>query len=273
MFTTLPLKTSSLPTSRELWAHLLARELRQRRTLNAVELLRQAGLEPDPWQRQVLQSQAPRILLNCSRQSGKTQVAAALALHTALTHPGSLSLILSASLRQSQESFRKVLDLARLSGATVPIQAASALRLELDNHSRIVSLPGTETTVRGYSRVRLLVVDEAARVLDPLYYAIRPMLAVSDGRLIALSTPFGKRGWFHQAFTTEDGWEKVQVTADQCPRISPQFLEEERRSLPPLWYRSEYLCEFVDTVDQVFSTADVEAAFSPEVQPLDWRRV
>jgi terminase large subunit-like protein len=235
---------------------------------SACALLEAAGCPPDPWQAAVLTSTAARLLLVCSRQSGKTTVAAALALSTALHAPGSLSLVLSPSLRQSQESFRRVLDLYRALETPMPTEAESALRLELANGSRIVSLPGTEATIRGYSNVRLLVVDEAARVHDDLYYAVRPMLAVSGGRLLALSTPFGKRGWFHQAYTAEEGWARVLVTAAQCPRISHAFLAEERRALPQLWYQSEYECQFVDTIDQVFPSVVVEMAVSREVAPL-----
>jgi hypothetical protein len=112
------------------------------------------------------------------------------------------------------------------------------------------------------------VIDEAARVQDALYYAVRPMLAISHGRLIALSTPFGKRGWLHKEFTEGEGWERVKITAYDCPRISKEFLEEERRTLPPLFFQSEYMCEFVDTIDQVFASAFVHAAISAEVQPL-----
>jgi hypothetical protein len=65
--------------------------------------------------------------------------------------------------------------------------------MTLANGSRIISLPGDEETIRGYSGVRRLIVDEASRVLDPLYFAIRPMRApmraVSQGRMICLSTP------------------------------------------------------------------------------------
>jgi hypothetical protein len=63
------------------------------------QLMRGAGLDPDPWQIQVLQSQAPRGLWLCSRQSGKSATAACLALHTALAQPGALVLLLSPSLR------------------------------------------------------------------------------------------------------------------------------------------------------------------------------
>jgi len=86
--------------------------------------------------------------------------------------------------------------------------------------------------------------------------------------MVALSTPFGKRGWFYQEYTEGENWHRVKVTAEQCPRISKAFLEEERRSLPPLWFQSEYLCAFVDTVDQVFRYEDVMGAVSPTVTPL-----
>ena len=268
MLQTLRLKTSSLPSSRAIWAKLLATELRQRQLPDAVALLQQGGMEPDPWQVAVGRSQAARLLLLCCRQSGKSTTTAALALATALREPGSLVLLLSPSLRQSSELFRKVLDHYRTLATPVPTRAESALRLELANGSRLVSLPGTEGTVRGYSGVSLLVIDEAARVQDELYYAVRPMLAISHGRLIALSTPFGKRGWLHKEFTEGEGWERVKITAYDCPRISKEFLEEERRTLPPLFFQSEYCCEFVDTIDQVFASEFVHAAISAEVQPL-----
>jgi len=226
------------------------------------------GLSPDPWQASFLRSPAQRLLLLCCRQSGKSTTTACLALHTAIYHPDSLVLLLSPSLRQSTEVFRKVLTAYRTLDAGIPAEQESALRLELANGSRLVSLPGKEETVRGYSGVRLLIIDEAARVPDDLYYSVRPMLAVSGGRLVALSTPFGKRGWFHHEYTEGANWERVQITAHDCPRISPAFLEEERRSLPALWFASEYACEFVDTTDQVFSYEHVQAALSADVQPL-----
>ena len=237
--------------------------------LDPAHLAKQAGLEPDAWQMQALRSGSPRMLLNCSRQSGKSTVSAALAVHTALYQAGSLVLLLSPSLRQSQELFRKALDFYRAAAEPESPEAESALRLELANGSRIVSLPGKETTVRGYSGVRLLIVDEASRVPDELYYSVRPMLAVSGGRLLALSTPFGKRGWWHQEWEQGgDRWERVKITASECPRISPLFLEEERATLGPWWYSQEYECQFRDSVDSVFSYETVMAAITPDVTPL-----
>jgi hypothetical protein len=236
--------------------------------LDAVQLARQVGLEPDAWQAQVLRSRSLRLLLNCCRQSGKSTITAVLAMHTALYQAPALVLLLSPSLRQSVELFRKVLDAYEALGRPLPADAESVLRLELPNGSRLVALPGKEATIRGFSGVRLLIIDEASRVDDALYQACRPMLSVSGGRLVALSTPFGKRGFFFHEWTEGAAWERVQITAEQCPRIPPEFLAEERRALPDAWYAQEYLCEFRETTDQVFAYEHVQAALSPDVAPL-----
>jgi hypothetical protein len=90
--------------------------------------------------------------------------------------------------------------------------------------------------------VRLIIVDEAARVDDPLYYSIRPMLAVSGGRMVCLTTPFGKRGFFYEEWTGDGPWDRIKITARECPRISAKFLDEERASLGEWWYQQEYEC-------------------------------
>jgi hypothetical protein len=236
-------------------------------------LLSDGGLAPDPWQAECLRSGAARQLLLCSRQAGKSQVAAGLALKTALLSAGSLVLLLSPTLRQSGELFRdKVLRLFNRLGRPVPTVQQSALTMELANGSRVISLPGEEGGIRGYSSVALLVIDEAARVNDALYHSVRPMLAISGGRLIAMSTPFGRRGWFHEEWTGPEPWRRTKVTANQCPRISPEFLAEERRSIGDRWFDQEYFCEFLSAIGAVFSGRDIDAAFVPTVAPLEFRR-
>ena len=237
--------------------------------LDRVEFARALGIEPDPWQENLLRSSSDRVLLNCSRQSGKRTMSAVLALHRALYHPGSLILCLAPALRQSQELFGKVLGFYRDLDRPVPPQAERKLSLELENGSRIVTLPGTEKIIRGFSGVGLLLVDEAARVDDGLYFAVRPMLAVSGGALIMLSTPAGKRGVFFEEWTAGEGsWERYEVPAREVPRITQTFLEEERRSLPVRIFRQEYMCSFEDTDDQVFGYEKVVGALTDEISPL-----
>ena len=224
--------------------------------LDPVLLMQSAGFDPDPWQRELLRSDGKRSLVLCSRQSGKSTVAAAMAIHEASFKPSSLVLLLSPSLRQSGELFRKVLQLYKASGAAVPVKTESALRLELVNGSRIIALPAGEETIRGFSGVSLMIIDEAARVEDELYYSVRPMLAVSRGRLIALSTPWGRKGWFYHEWSQADYWKKIRITARDCPRLSEEILDQERQSMGDAWFRQEYLCEFIDASGEGFIYAD-----------------
>lgn len=219
---------------------------------------------PDPWQAEVLRSDSKRMLLNCSRQAGKSTITSALALHTAVYYPGSLTLCLSPTLRQSAELFRNVKQF--FSADPLPATSESVLKLELENGSRIVSLPGKESNVRGYAGVTLMIVDEASRVPDDLYHSVRPMLAVSDGRLIALSTPFGTRGWWYEAWVGPEPWQRWEIPASKCPRISPEFLAEERCVLGSYWYEQEYECSFLDSQTQVFKREDVDAMFNEPVE-------
>jgi hypothetical protein len=176
--------------------------------------------------------------------------------------------MLAPVLRQSQELFGKLSEFYSTLGEPMRKFGERRLSLELTNGSRIVTLPGTERTIRGYSGASLLLVDEASGVDDALYYAVRPMLAVSSGSLMMLSTPYGKRGVFFEEWTGGIGWERYEIPASEVPRISETFLSEERRALPERIFQQEYCCEFVETDDAVFSYEDVEAAISPEVAPL-----
>jgi hypothetical protein len=122
----------------------------------------------------------------------------------------------------------------------------------LRNRSRIVALPGSESTTRGFSAPSLVLVDEAAQVSDGLYCSVRPLLAVSGGQLILLSTPRGKRGAFWHAWDREPGWHRIKVTADQCLRIAPEFIERERLAIGDWWVGQEYYGEFLQDHAAVF---------------------
>jgi hypothetical protein len=253
---------------RRYWRRIVGAATDLALALDQAVFARALKVEPDPWQRALLQSTSDRVLLNCCRQSGKSTMTAIIALHRALYHPGSLILCLAPALRQSQELFAKVLGFYRDLGRPVIPHAERKLSLELENESRIVTLPGSEKTIRGFSGVSLLAVDEAARVADELYFAVCPMLAVSGGSLMMLSTPHGKRGVFFEEWTGGEGWERYEVPASEVPRIPPEFLEEERQALPSWVFRQEYECSFEETEDQIFTHEMVEGAVTSEVTPL-----
>jgi hypothetical protein len=145
------------------------------------------------------------------------------------------------------------------------------LRLELANGSRVLCLPGREETIRSFGGVNLLVLDEAARIRDELYRSVRPMLAVSQGRLVALSTPFGQRGWFYHEWAGSGPWKRVQITWRDCPRISPAFIEEERRALGDAWVAQEYETAFTALEGLVYP--DFARAVVDHGPPLSGRAV
>lgn len=231
----------------------------------AIERLR---FTPDPWQARVMRSPAKRILLNCSRQAGKSTTTAIIGLHRAVYYPRSLVLLVSPSLRQSRELFGKVQDFLKAMDEQPNLDEDNRLSMSLVNRSRVVALPGDPATIRGFSAPSLLIEDEAGYVEDGLYRAIRPMLAVSAGCLILLSTPNGRRGHFFKAWESEEDWQRIEVPASECPRISPEFLKAEHAALGKTWYEQEYECRFVETIDQLFRYDDIKRALSDEVKPL-----
>ena len=154
-------------------------------------------------------------------------------------------------------------------GRSVPAEVESRLSLELSNGSEVHALPGKEGTIRGFSGVTLLLLDEASRISDDLIAAVRPMLAVSGGALVALSTPYGRRGWFYEAWAKGgDAWERTLVTAHDCPRITPEFLASERLALGERGFAEEYLCQFLDPEGSVFTATAIDAGRSSGISTL-----
>lgn len=226
------------------------------------------GFDLDPWQREVVGGGSRRDLLNCSRQAGKSTTAAIIALHEALFVPDSVTVCISPSQRQSSELFRKVVDLRHRLPEPPVLTEDNKTSMAVAGGGRVLSLPGSEATIRGISAVTLLIEDEAARVDDELYAACRPMIATSNGRLVLMSTPFGKRGHFWKAWDEAPGWRKVKVTADDVPRISGEFLEEEKVTHTQAWFLQEYFCQFVDAERAVFGYEAVMRALTDTLEPL-----
>jgi hypothetical protein len=211
------------------------------------------GYHPDPWQADLLRSRSRKIILNCSRQSGKSTTCAALGLHESIYRRPSFGLVIAPSQDQSAELMMKFDEFR--SAVELPsdyLSTDTKLAVKFANGNRFVARPGSEKTARSFSAVTLLLEDEAARVSDALYNSVRPMLAVSNGRHILMSTPFGKLNHFFKIWDKErDMWQWFEIPAEQCPRISREFLEEERRTNP--WFEQEYHCKFLDDEFTVFT--------------------
>lgn len=235
-------------------------------------------MAPDPWQERLLCWTGDKLLLNCARQSGKSQFTAILAAYRAITKPGSLVLLVSPSQRQSGELFAKVKDVFAALPRRPKLLEDNKTSLTLQNRSRIVSLPDSPDTIRGYSSVDLIVLDEAAFASDELLIAIRPMLMISRGRLVMMSTPKGKRGAFYDAWVHGEGYERIKVTVYENPRQDLAKVEDEKsellkRGLADM-FRQEYLCEFVDAAaGRVYGKYDPERSLIDALPEGRWHYV
>ena len=225
---------------------------------------------PDKWAVQAMMSPARYIIENISRQAGKSTCSAAIAVHRAIFFPGSLILVVSPTLRQSGELQRKCMKFYNIVDPKHEgLAEDTKLSVQLINGSRIIALPGQEDSLRGYSAPSMIIEDEASRVKDDLHTAIRPMLATNQGRLILLSTPNGKIGHFHKIWT-EGGpeWLKLKVTADDIPRISKEFLDNERLNMTESEFLQEYFCEFMESEGAVFSSDLFRSLANPALSAL-----
>ena len=212
----------------------------------------------------MLDSEKRYHILNCARQVGKSTVTAIKALHTSVYTPDSLVLLVSPSLRQSQEIFKKVTYYARQVADLPDKIEDNQLSLMFTNGSRIVALPGSQKTIRGYSAASLVIVDEAAFAEPSLFSALTPMLSISNGDLMLLSTPNGKIGFFWDVWDKGEAteWAKYEIPWWRCPRHNAERLKALKQVIGEYRFGVEFECQFFDPEDAVFSYDDLEAAFT-----------
>jgi len=222
----------------------------------------------DENQKNILDPTNKRVIINCHRQWGKSTISSLLCFWRALFYEKSLCLLVAPSLRQSSENFRKISDALESITPKPELIEDTKLTLKFSNGSRIISLPGSQKTVRGFTAPDLIIIDEAAQAEDELFGALFPMLSNSpNGRLICASTPWGQQGFFFKLWT-EGGpeWCKIKVIASENPRIRPEVLEEAKRSPNgALWYSQEYCGEFISSDTQLIDITQIRKALNSNI--------
>ena len=224
----------------------------------------------DATQESILRSTNKRIIINCHRQWGKSQMASFLCLHRAIYHPRSLCLLVAPSLRQSSENFRKILDSLNINAIGSEMLESTKLSLMLPNRSRILALPGSQKTIRGFSRPDIIVIDEAAQAADELYEALFPMfLRNPAGQMILASSSWVKgQGFFYHLWAEGAGWEKVRIRASENAWLDPAILAEARLQLSPSAYKRDYECEFTESEDSLFKYDQIIEATDNELPAM-----
>jgi hypothetical protein len=215
------------------------------------------GMEPLAWQADYLRETRPAVLLK-GRQVGASLAAAALAVHTAIYYAETNVVIVSPSLKQSTEITARARTGLRKLSARLTQDSTSTLRLA--NGSRVLSLPGTARSVRGWT-AKLLILDEAAFISAETFTAARALVA-TGGRLVVQSTPALADGDFHELVTADDPeLARFTVPSDSVPTISAAFLEAERRAMSPDAFAAEYECRFGSAGASLFSLDRINALF------------
>jgi len=211
----------------------------------------------DKWQEKVLAHQGS-ITIRAGRQSGKSEVISQKARDFAFSHPGTVTLIIASTQRQSGLIFEKCR--GRCDEMDFYAEKPTLTKIVLQNGSRIYCVPAGRTGhgIRGYT-VDLLIADEAAFIPETVWMAVTPMLAVSSvergfGWVITISTPYGKGGYFYDTFSDSDIL-PIHVSSEDCRRISKKFLQKEKRRMTKMEYRQEYQAEWTDEWNQFFSTS------------------
>ena len=236
------------------------------------------GVKLDAKQTALLRSDSRRVILNCCRQWGKSTVTAVKAVHCAIFQPGSLTVVVSPSARQSAEFVLKVRMLAARASERVRGDGENRASAVFTNGSRVAGLPASEDTTRGFSGATLLIVDEASRVKDSLYFAMLPILSTTGstgdkpgqgGEVWLLSTPNGRTGFFWKTWNECDDWFRLQVTADESPRVNRKVLAEHKKIFSGDLFRQEYMCEFLAGDDALFNMDQVDKLYLPHITALN----
>jgi len=213
------------------------------------------GFKCYPYQADLLRTKAKRIVACWGRQSGKTTAIALKVIHFVYTNPNVTVLIVSKGLRQSIIMFSVITNFILGN----PILRRSVTRytrtqIFLKNGSRVIALPCSQdgANLRGHT-AHMVVMDEAAFMPEPVITSvIFPMLATTDGTAIMLSTPWGRNHIFFRSFVNPNYWTQ-HIPSTKCPRISKEFLEEQRREIGDLRFRIEYLAEFIEDQNALFT--------------------
>ena len=113
-------------------------------------------------------------------------------------------------------------------------------------------------SIRGYTVDGVLVMDECAFYPDelpdgsePWSSIIMPITKARKPKVLAISTPKGKRGFWYdmylKAISGVKGYKEISATIYEDDLISKDEIEDIRKSVSPLAFREEFLVEFLDS--------------------------
>lgn len=237
------------------------------------------GLTAEQWQADWMRARHRKSLLSCSRQSGKSTTAGLIGLETAVTIPGSVTLIGGPSQKQSNEFVRTIkglhATLKKKDSNTPGLIGDSVTRIELENKSRVIGLASDPDTIRGIAAVQCLIIDEVGFVPDAadILTALAPTQAgVENPQTILLSTPNGDKNFWYDIWHNGDpSWHRVEVPWWKSKRLSadPQFIDDQRQLLGQRKFSQEFELAWLPSEDAAFDAFGIDAMFDNDLKGLN----
>lgn len=244
--------------------------------------------EIEPWQVEVVRHRGNDLIL-AHRQRGKSTGVAIKTLWESFFLPRNYVLYFSASEDQAAELFRKTMQFYQPFRKSFPPRRETALQVEMSNGSRIQVLPSKSQSIRGYSSVSRLVLDEAVWVKNELYHVSRPMLLRTripgGGKISALSNAGTDDGWFFDeytetgtldeetALTVQDEWRRWFVPIETYGGDVDAIRERELAKVGVEAFDREWRCRFTRLKGMQaggFTKDVVEGAFDDGIKPMEW---
>ena len=235
------------------------------------------NFKPTQYQADLLRDESKRIVVVWSRQNGKTTTIALRAIWYALTHQKTLTLIIAPSLRQSMIMSDRITDfLTSLPPkySNIFVKKLQRTIIQLNNGSRIIALPNNPQLLRGYT-ANQVICDEAAFFRDDnlvFFNVLYPMLATTDGILIASSTPWSKDSVFYRMCQNAQ-FSKHKITCEDVKNsglIKQSFIDEMKSQIPFERFQREFMSEFVEDVDAWLTQSLIINCIDSKLEPYEF---
>lgn len=220
----------------------------------------------DDWQKDYIFNTHPdeNVFLLCGRQVGKTTAMSIRAVELCVNHykKGEFVLINSITEKQAYHMLAKALAYAEAKYSKFIMKGKdrpTMHKILFKNGTGILCYAAGETGegLRGFT-IKKLMPDEGARMSEEYFIATLPMLSVINGSMDIASTPAGKlhpdgKEKFFYKCSKDNKFKKFYVSAEDCPRHSKEFLNEQKERLTKLAYAQEYLAVFTDELKRLYS--------------------
>lgn len=204
----------------------------------------------DRWQERYLRAikrrEARTILLLNSRQTGKSTSTACMLYDCLVT--GRFALVVAPSQNQSRELVRRVWQYRNVDPSAPAVLTSNQTEIEVVGGGRIVVLPGSEATSRGYSNASVLVLEEACRIEDEVIHSVLPSVDEYEGVVCAITTPGDVSTWFRDMWDDDNDALKIMAKATDMPRMAAKvaFLKQ---NLPNARFEVEVELNWAESVN------------------------